>query len=160
MAWMVRLVKIGADAEKLMWTAPHVNGQLQRSQRYAVASVDALRHSARQSGRRTGIGRSVPVGVSGWMTTLRARGPKRVPQVHYAITAWTGLRRSVPHQAPARRVHGTPLLLPLQFPSLTEFGTVGSRQDAPGARLRAMAFCATRDGHTGCRSSSLARCKA
>jgi hypothetical protein len=44
----------------LMWTAPRVNCQLQHPQRYAVTSVYALRHSARQSGRRTGIGRSVP----------------------------------------------------------------------------------------------------
>jgi hypothetical protein len=144
----------------LMWTAPRVNGQLQHPQRYAVTSVHALRHGALQSGRRRGIGRSLPAGLSGWMTTFRARGPKRIPQVRYAVTAGPGARRSVPHQAPARRVHGTPLLPPLQFSSLTDFSTVRSRQGAPGARLRAMAFCATRDGHASRRSSSLARCKA
>src|SRR3954469_20778721 len=48
---------------KLMWTAPRVNGRLRHPQRYAVTSGYALRHSALQSGRRTGIGRSVPAGL-------------------------------------------------------------------------------------------------
>jgi hypothetical protein len=37
-----------------MWTAPHVNCQLQHALRYAVTSGHALRHSALQIGRRTG----------------------------------------------------------------------------------------------------------
>jgi hypothetical protein len=57
---------------------------------------------------------------------LSDQGPKRIPQVRYVVTARHGARRLVPHQAPARRVHGTPLLPPLQFSSLTEFGTVRS----------------------------------
>src|SRR5690242_11983072 len=98
-----------------MWTAPCVNGQLQHPQRYLVTLVHALPHGALQSGRRTGIGRSVPAGLSGWMTTFRARGPKRIPQLRYAVTAGPGARRSVPHQVLARRVHGTPLLPPPIF---------------------------------------------
>jgi hypothetical protein len=41
-----------------MWTAPHVNCQLRHPQRYAVTLDHALRHSALQSGRRTGTGSS------------------------------------------------------------------------------------------------------
>lgn len=51
------------------------------------------------------------------MATFQAKGPKWIPQVRYAVTAGHGARRSVPHQAPARRVHGTPPLPPPQFSS-------------------------------------------
>src|SRR3954466_292520 len=88
-----------------------------------------------------------------------ARGAQRNPQVRYAVTGGPGVRRSVPHQAPARRVHGAPLLPPLQFSSLTEFSTVRSSQDAPGARHLVTACRATRDGHTSRRSSNLTWCK-
>ena len=44
----------------LMWTAPRVNCQMQPASRYAVTLGYGLRHSARQIGRRPGIGRSVP----------------------------------------------------------------------------------------------------
>ena len=43
-----------------MWTAPRVNCQMQPASRYAVTLGYGLRHSARQIGRRPGIGRSVP----------------------------------------------------------------------------------------------------
>src|SRR4051794_1649692 len=46
------------------------------------------------------------------------------------------------------------------FRHLTELGTVRSSQGPPGARLRAMAFRATRDGHASRRGSNRARCKA
>src|SRR4051794_472595 len=65
-----------------MWTAPHVNCQLRHPQRYAVTL-------------------GMHGGIAQWMTTFQARGPKRIPQVRYAITARHGARRSVPRQAPA-----------------------------------------------------------
>ena len=55
--------------------------------------------------------------LSGRMATFPAKGPKWIPQVRYAVTTGHGARRSVPHQAPARRVHGTPPLPPPQFSS-------------------------------------------
>src|SRR5690348_4774314 len=46
------------------------------------------------------------------------------------------------------------------FRHLTEFGTVRSSQGPPGARLRTMAFRATRDGHASRHSSTLTQSKA
>jgi hypothetical protein len=74
---------------------------------------------------------------------LLGQGPKRIPQVRYAVTSGPAARRSVPHQAPARRVHGTTHRRLRNFRHLTVFGTVRSSQDPPGARLRGMAFRAT-----------------
>jgi hypothetical protein len=51
------------------------------------------------------------------MATCQAKDPKRIPQVRYAVTAGYGARRSVPHQAPARRVHGACPSPPPQFSS-------------------------------------------
>jgi len=116
--------------------------------RDAVTSGYALRHSARQSGR-TGIGRSVPACLC-----LPVTASVVAPFVRYAVTAGPGVRRLVPHQAPARRVHGARPSPPPQFSSLTEFGTVRSSQGPLGAGHLVTTFRATRDGHACRRSSS------
>jgi hypothetical protein len=51
------------------------------------------------------------------MATFQAWGSKWIPQVCYAVTAGSGARRSVPHQAPACRVHGTTSSPPPRFSS-------------------------------------------
>jgi hypothetical protein len=88
------------------------------------------------------------------------QGGRWIPQVRYAVTAGPGARRLVPHQVPARRVHGAPPSPPPQFASLTELGTVRSSQGPPGARHLVTTFRATRGGHASRRSSNLTRCKA
>jgi hypothetical protein len=91
---------------------------------------------------------------------LSGQGDQVDPSGSLRSNGRAGARRSVPHQVPARRVHGAPHRCRRGFRHLTEFGTVRSSQGALGARHLVTACRATRDGHASRRSSTLTQCKA
>ncbi len=64
---------------------------------------------------------------------LSGQGPQADPSGLLRGNGRAWARRSVPHQAPARRVYGVPPLPPPQFPSYDGFGTVRSSQAPLGA---------------------------